>query len=73
MTTVLIRWVKARIVPICLLVAGDIGVIGEKFAYVQLGVILAIFVRSFRVRAVDESNELLGIDYSVCSPFAIYF
>jgi sterol 14-demethylase len=47
--------------------------IGEKFAYVQLGVILAIFVRSFRVRAVDESNGLLGIDYSVCSPFAIYF
>lgn len=43
--------------------------IGEKFAYVQLGVILAIFVRSFRVREVDESeSKLLGIDYSVCSP-----
>lgn len=40
--------------------------IGEKFAYVQLGVILAIFVRSFRVRAVDQSSsKLLGIDYSV--------
>ncbi|GAM39358.1 sterol 14-demethylase [Talaromyces pinophilus] len=38
--------------------------IGEKFAYVQLGVILAIFVRSFRVRAVDKSTELWGIDYS---------
>lgn len=42
--------------------------IGEKFAYVQLGVILAIFVKSFRVRAVDKSSELWGIDYSVCSP-----
>lgn len=40
--------------------------IGEKFAYVQLGVILAVFVSSFRVTAVDESTELLGIDYSVC-------
>lgn len=47
--------------------------IGEKFAYVQLGVILAVFVRSFRVRVVDESIGLLGIDYSVCLPLPIYF
>ncbi|EED19828.1 cytochrome P450, putative [Talaromyces stipitatus ATCC 10500] len=39
--------------------------IGEKFAYIQLGVILAIFVKSFRVTAIDKSDgSLLEIDYS---------
>lgn len=40
--------------------------IGEKFAYVQLGVILAMFVRSFRFKTVDKSSSgLLETDYSV--------
>lgn len=50
--------------------------IGEKFAYVQLGVILALFVRSFRVTAMDKGNTgLLGTDYSVCHflPLPYYF
>ncbi|KAH8690273.1 cytochrome P450 [Talaromyces proteolyticus] len=39
--------------------------IGEKFAYVQLGVILAIFTRFFQVRGMHGNTDaLLATDYS---------
>lgn len=45
--------------------AGRHRCIGEQFAYVQLGVILATFVRMFRLQNVDGSREVVKTDYSV--------
>ena len=44
--------------------AGRHRCIGEAFAYVQLGVILAEFVRTFRLTTVDGSESIVGTDYS---------
>ncbi|KAL3471033.1 cytochrome P450 [Aspergillus californicus] len=39
--------------------------IGEKFAYVQLGVILALLVRHFKIRQMPQSQGFPVTDYSV--------
>ncbi|KAF2092824.1 14-alpha sterol demethylase Cyp51B [Rhizodiscina lignyota] len=44
--------------------AGRHRCIGEQFAYVQLGVILATLVREFKLRNVNGSREVVGTDYS---------
>lgn len=44
--------------------AGRHRCIGEKFAYVNLGVILAVLVREFRFFTVDGGREVPGTDYS---------
>ncbi|OJJ30031.1 hypothetical protein ASPWEDRAFT_55517 [Aspergillus wentii DTO 134E9] len=38
--------------------------IGERFAYVQLGVILAVFVQHFRLRSVSDTKNVPETDYS---------
>ena len=53
--------------------AGRHRCIGEQFAYVQLGAILATLVREFRFRNVDGKEGVVGTDYSVCSPVPIFF
>lgn len=45
--------------------AGRHRCIGEQFAYIQLGVILSVFVREFRLRNVGGNREVVGTDYSV--------
>ena len=44
--------------------AGRHRCIGEAFAYVQLGVILVEFVRTFRLTTVDGKKDVVGTDYS---------
>ena len=44
--------------------AGRHRCIGEAFAYVQLGAILAEFVRTFKLRTLDGKNSVVGTDYS---------
>lgn len=44
--------------------AGRHRCIGEAFAYVQLGTILAMWVRIFRLRNVDGGQGIVGTDYS---------
>ncbi|KAL9131859.1 MAG: hypothetical protein Q9217_000305 [Psora testacea] len=44
--------------------AGRHRCIGEAFAYVQLGVILVEFVRTFRLRALNGKDGIVGTDYS---------
>ena len=44
--------------------AGRHRCIGEAFAYVQLGVILVEFVRTFRLRTLDGKGGIVGTDYS---------
>ncbi|CRG83367.1 cytochrome P450, family 51 (sterol 14-demethylase) [Talaromyces islandicus] len=40
--------------------------IGERFAYIQLGVILALFVRNFHIKSLQGKEEqLLATDYMV--------
>lgn len=39
--------------------------IGERFAYVQLSVILALFVRHFKIRQVSATTETPETDYTV--------
>lgn len=39
--------------------------IGERFAYVQLGVILALFVRHFKIRPLTAVKTIPETDYSV--------
>ena len=48
--------------------AGRHRCIGEQFAYVQLGAILATMVRHFKLTQVEEGKPLVGTDYSVRSP-----
>jgi len=47
--------------------AGRHRCIGEQFAYVQLGTIMATFVREFRLTNVDGSDKVVGTDYSSLS------
>lgn len=44
--------------------AGRHRCIGEAFAYVQLGTILAMWVRIFRLRNVGGGEAIVGTDYS---------
>lgn len=44
--------------------AGRHRCIGEAFAYVQLGTILAVWARMFRLRNLDGSRNIVGTDYS---------
>lgn len=44
--------------------AGRHRCIGEQFAYVQLGTILATMVRELKFREVEEGKGLVGTDYS---------
>ena len=44
--------------------AGRHRCIGEAFAYVQLGVITATMVRSFKLRTLKGQNGIVGTDYS---------
>ena len=44
--------------------AGRHRCIGEAFAYVQLGTILAMWVRIFKLRNVDGGRGIVGTDYS---------
>ena len=44
--------------------AGRHRCIGEAFAYVQLGVILAELVRVFKLSTVDGTKNVVGTDYS---------
>ena len=55
--------------------AGRHRCIGEQFAYVQLGAILATLVREFRFRNVEGQEGIVATDYSVCflPLFALFF
>ncbi|KAL8831372.1 MAG: hypothetical protein Q9191_000898 [Dirinaria sp. TL-2023a] len=44
--------------------AGRHRCIGEAFAYVQLGTILAAWVRMFKLRNVNGGRDIVGTDYS---------
>lgn len=44
--------------------AGRHRCIGEAFAYVQLGVITAEFVRMFKLSTLDGKQDIVGTDYS---------
>lgn len=45
--------------------AGRHRCIGEQFAYVQLGVILATLARKYRTKNLDGSRDVVATDYSV--------
>ena len=45
--------------------AGRHRCIGEQFAYVQLGAIVATLVREFKFRNVNGKDSVVGTDYSV--------
>lgn len=53
--------------------AGRHRCIGEKFAYLNLGVIVAVMVRSFRFRNLDNRAGVPATDYTVCLCFWIAF
>jgi sterol 14-demethylase len=44
--------------------AGRHRCIGEQFAYVQLGTVLAIMVRLLKMSMVDEKQGIVDTDYS---------
>jgi len=44
--------------------AGRHRCIGEQFAYVQLGTVLANFVRTVKISTVDGKNKVVDTDYS---------
>ncbi|OJJ43662.1 hypothetical protein ASPZODRAFT_146004 [Penicilliopsis zonata CBS 506.65] len=46
--------------------------IGERFAYIQLGVILALFVRNFKIKNVAGVKGTPETDFSVSCPFFLY-
>jgi cytochrome P450 len=48
--------------------AGRHRCIGEQFAYLQLGTILATMVREFKFFNLDGSNQVPETDYSVSAP-----
>ena len=52
--------------------AGRHRCIGEQFAYVQLGTILATMVREFKLTQIDEKTPLVETDYSVSNPTALW-
>ena len=49
--------------------AGRHRCIGETFAYVQLATTLAIMVKTFKWKRLDEMAPMVQTDYSVCSLF----
>lgn len=61
------RWGKGTSSPYLPFGAGRHRCIGEQFAYVQLGTILASIVRGFRFTNVAGLQGVGGTDYSVCA------
>ena len=53
--------------------AGRHRCIGEQFAYVQLGAILATLVREFKFRGVNGKDSVVGTDYSVIYSYFLNF
>lgn len=49
--------------------AGRHRCIGEQFAYLQLGAVIATLVREFKFRNVNGKNSVVGTDYSVFDLF----